>query len=156
MPPETATTNQQCWLVCWKIGCFTTHWFPRWHNLFIPTLFPSEQKLQKKKKYKTVFFPTNPKEIRLGFFILPPSRVSSKKKQQKLVPQHQATLPKASEVHLQLYQPCTKMNGNRWMVGLLRRKNSFELKNCDEMVWKIVTTTETFGVQNGFRKKNGV
>lgn len=38
----------------------------------------------------------------------------------------------------------------------LEEKSSFKLKNCDEMVLKIVTTTETFGVQNGFRKKNGV
>lgn len=32
------------------------------------------------------------------------------------------------------------------MVGL-EEKNSFKLKNCDEMVLKIVTTTAIFGVQ---------
>lgn len=99
-------------LVCWwKMGCFITNWFPIWHNLFIPTLFPSEQKLQKKKN-KTVFFPTKRKEIRLGFFILPPSRVSSKKTT-KTRSNSPSNSSKSFGSTSSALPTCTKMNGNR-------------------------------------------
>ena len=115
--------------------------------------FPSAQKLQKnKKKQKTVFFPTKWKEIRLGFFIRP-QVVFLPKKATKTRSSSPSNSSKSFGSTSSALPTCRKMNGNRQMVGLLRRKNSFKLKNCDEMVLKIVTTTEIFGVQNGFRKK---
>lgn len=60
-----------------------------------------------------------------------PQVVFLPKKQQKLVPTHQATLPKASEVHLQLYQPARKWTATAKWWGFWGEKTHSS--------WKIVT-----------------